>query len=76
MGFGSFVTRCWVGVNNVLGGGVRIPLGRGLCWGEQLLRHSHHCLSPQMSGGPCKPEKAEEILFSVKSGKVTKNELR
>ena len=51
MGFGSFVTRCWVGVNNVLGGGVRIPLGRGLCWGEQLLRHSHHCLSPQMSGG-------------------------
>ena len=53
MGFGSFVTRCWVGVNNVSGGGVRIPLGRGLCWGEQLLRHSHHCLSPQMSGGPC-----------------------
>ena len=72
MGFGSFVTRCWVGVNNVLGGGVRIPLGRG----EQLLRHSHHCLSPQMSGGPVTPEKMEEILFSVKSGKVTKNEHR
>ena len=58
------------------GEGSGSPWGEASVGGEQLLRHSHHCLSPQMSGGPCKPEKAEEILFSVKSGKVTKNELR
>ena len=56
--------------------------GSGSPWGEASAGGSNFCVTltivchRKCQGGACKPEKTEEILFSVKSGKVTKNELR